>query len=203
MGPGAYRIGAAFLRRARVVERARPVMQALMEATGETANLGVARGDQVLFVSQAETHETIRAFFPPGTESPMYASGIGKALLAHFPEDRLDGLLARMALEGFTANTITSEEDLRQDLKAIRTRGYSVDNEERTDGMRCVAAPIFNAAGDPVAGLSVSGPVSRMTPEAAPRMGAAVCAAAAQVTAAIGGAGPGRAAAPVRPASSF
>ncbi|PWE33252.1 IclR family transcriptional regulator [Maritimibacter sp. 55A14] len=187
VGPGAYRIGSAFLRRSSVVERARPVMRWLMEATGETANLGVARGAHVLFVSQVETHETIRAFFPPGTESPMHASGIGKALLAHFPQDRLDRLLARMALDRFTDHTLTGREALVADLRAIAARGYALDNEERTDGMRCVAAPIFDATGEPVAGISVSGPVSRMTPEAAARMGGEVREAARQVTASIGG----------------
>ena len=57
-----------------------------MEETGETANLGIRQGDSVLFVSQAETHETIRAFFPPGTRSPLHASGIGKALLEYAEE---------------------------------------------------------------------------------------------------------------------
>jgi IclR family acetate operon transcriptional repressor len=58
-----------------------------MERTGETANLGIARDGHVLFVSQVETHASIRAFFPPGTLSPMHASGIGKALLAQMPPD--------------------------------------------------------------------------------------------------------------------
>ena len=89
VGAGAFRIGSAFLRRTNLVERARPVMQRLMEVTGETANLGIENARHVLFVSQVETHASIRAFFPPGTQSPMHASGIGKALLAQFDEPRL------------------------------------------------------------------------------------------------------------------
>ncbi|MDZ4140341.1 MAG: helix-turn-helix domain-containing protein, partial [Erythrobacter sp.] len=77
IGGGAFRIGSAFLRRTKVVERARQPMDALMRATGETANLGVESGDEVLFLSQVETHEAIRAFFPPGTKGPMHVSGIG------------------------------------------------------------------------------------------------------------------------------
>ncbi|MGB8812775.1 MAG: helix-turn-helix domain-containing protein, partial [Paracoccaceae bacterium] len=75
VGAGAFRVGSAFLRRTKVAERARQPMDALMRATHETANLGVESGDEVLFLSQVETHEAIRAFFPPGTKSPMHVSG--------------------------------------------------------------------------------------------------------------------------------
>lgn len=164
VGAGAFRIGSAFLRRTNLVERARPLMQSLMEATGETANLGVENGDQVLFVSQVETHASIRAFFPPGTQSPMHASGIGKALLAEFAEPQIARIVAA-GLEGFTARTLTTEAALLADLADTRARGYSVDDEEKNDGMRCVAAPVFNATGTVVAGLSISGPTARVTPE--------------------------------------
>ena len=90
IGAQAFVIGARFLRRTSLVDRARPILRGLMEATGETANLGVEKGGMVLFLSQVETHESIRAFFPPGTLSPMHASGIGKALLAQMDAERFD-----------------------------------------------------------------------------------------------------------------
>jgi IclR family transcriptional regulator, acetate operon repressor len=185
VGAGAFRIGSAFLRRTNLVERARPVMRALMEATGETANLGVEQGDMVLFVSQVETHESIRAFFPPGTRSPMHASGIGKALLAQFPEPRVRAIAAR-GLPGFTDRTLTGAEALLADLAAIRARGYSVDDEEKNDGMRCVAAPIFNATGEAVAGISISGPAARVTPARLAALGAEVRRAADTLSGALG-----------------
>lgn len=67
VGPEAVRIGSAFLRRISLVERAQPVLRALMEETGETANLGVVREDEVLFLAQVEIRAAIRAFLPPGT----------------------------------------------------------------------------------------------------------------------------------------
>ena len=79
VGGAAFRVGSAFLRRTKVVERARAPMDALMRATGETANLGVESGDEVLFLSQVETAQAIRAFFPPGTKGPMHVSEIGRA----------------------------------------------------------------------------------------------------------------------------
>lgn len=164
VGAGAFRIGSAFLRRTNLVDRARPVMQTLMQATGETANLGVENEGHVLFVSQVETHASIRAFFPPGTQSPMHASGIGKALLAQFDPARLDAFTAQ-GLEGFTDRTLTTRAALYADLLEVRQRGYAVDDEERNDGMRCVAAPVFNATSAVVAGLSISGPTARVSKE--------------------------------------
>lgn len=187
IGPGAFVIGARFLRRTSLVERARPILRRLMEATGETANLGVEREGAVLFVSQVETHESIRAFFPPGTLSPMHASGIGKALLSAVEGARLARLLEAHPLTPFTDRTITDPEALRTDLAAVRTRGYALDDEEKNLGMRCIAAPVFDVNGEPIAGISVSGPTSRVPTDAIERLSRPVIAAARDLTQAIGG----------------
>ncbi|MCK7613874.1 HTH-type transcriptional regulator BhcR [Roseibium sediminicola] len=187
IGPGAFIIGARFLRRTSLVERARPILRALMEQTGETANLGVAQGDQVLFVSQVETHESIRAFFPPGTLSPLHASGIGKALLAFMDPDQCIRILAKADRQRFTEHTLCEVVPLKENLDLIRARGFSIDGEEKNLGMRCIAAPVFNHYGEAVAGLSVSGPTSRVSPDKVEALAGAVKAAAASLTAALGG----------------
>lgn len=190
IGPRAFIIGARFLRRTSLVDRARPIMRKLMEATGETANLGIEKEGAVLFLSQVETHATIRAFFPPGTLSPMHASGIGKALLAHMDADRLDRVLAAAELEAFTEHSITDRTALKENLSAIRKSGYSVDNEEKNSGMRCIAAPVFDMNKETIAGISVSGPTSRLRVAEIDRMSRPVIEAARQLTLAIGGSVP-------------
>lgn len=187
VGVEAFRIGSAFLRRRKLVDEARLVMQELVDATGETANLGVAEDDCVVFVSQVETHQAIRAFFRPGTRSPYHASGIGKAVLSLLPAERVRSILRKASLEAFTPTTLSTEAALLGDLEATRRRGWSIDDEERFPGMRCVAAPIVNEFGEPVGGVSVSGPTIRMTPERAEILGPIVSEAAARITAAIGG----------------
>lgn len=187
IGPQAFVIGARFLRRTSLVERARPILRKLMEETGETANLGVEREASVLFVSQVETTATIRAFFPPGTLSPMHASGIGKALMAQMDEPRLRRVLRAQGLEAFTSRTLTDPTALGQDLAETRRRGYSVDDEEKNDGMRCIAAPVFDMSGEAVAGISVSGPTSRVGREDIERFSRPVIEAARELTLAIGG----------------
>src|SRR5262245_7977584 len=192
VGVEAYRIGSAFLRGRKLVDRARAVMQDLMEETGETANLGVAEDDFVVFVSQVETHQAIRAFFRPGTRSPFHASGIGKANLAHLGAARVERIVGRTGLEAFTERTLSRRGELAADLATIRARGWSVDDEERYPGMRCVAAAIFNEFAEPVGGISISGPTVRVTPDRLAAIGPRVREAAASVTALIGGVLPAR-----------
>lgn len=188
IGQEAFRIGSAFLGRSNLVEQARGVMRDLMVETGETANLAIADGGQVVFLSQVETHEPIRAFFRPGTRGPIHASGIGKALLAFYPPERIGRIIRDQGLAAFTAHTITDPVRLHAELRAIRANGWASDDEERTEGMRCIAAPIFNEFREAIAGVSISGPSVRMGSDRGVDYGATVRAAADRITRAIGGA---------------
>ncbi|MDO5631711.1 MAG: IclR family transcriptional regulator [Paracoccus sp. (in: a-proteobacteria)] len=161
IGPETYRMGAAFLRRGGLAERAAPILRRLMQATSETANLGIRDGDAVLIVAQAETPRPIRALFPPGTRLPLATSGLGRALCA--------------PLGG---------ED--PELIAARTRGFALDREEVEPGMHCVAAPVLDAQGTPIAAISISGPTHRVGPEHLKTLGAAVTEAARQLSQAMG-----------------
>ena len=192
IGPRAFVIGARFLRRTSLVERARPILRRLMETTGETANLGIVQESSVLFVSQVETHASIRAFFPPGTLSPLHASGIGKALLAEMSSDRFELIVRTGGLPRYTEKTLTDPEQLVADLSATRERGHAIDDEEKNLGMRCIAAPVFDVHDEAAAGISVSGPASRMGPDRIPALATEVMEAAAALTAAIGGVPPTR-----------
>jgi IclR family transcriptional regulator, acetate operon repressor len=187
IGIGSFRIGSAYLVRTNMIEASRTVMHDLMQETGETANLGIAEDGHVIFVSQVETHNPIRAFFRPGTRSQMHASGIGKALLASMSRREVEKTLQKTGLPEFTANTLTSPEALFSDLDTSAGRGWSLDDEERYSGMRCVAAPIFNAYGEAVAGVSVSGPAVRFTDEVILNTGPMVRKAADSITEMIGG----------------
>lgn len=189
IGPRAFVIGTRFLQRTSLVDRARPIMRNLMEQTGETANLGVEKAGEVLFLSQVESHANIRAFFPPGTLSPMHASGIGKVLLAEMDEDRLARTLALRTLEAFSEHTITDADELRTDLSQARERGFAIDQEEKNIGMRCIAAPVFDVYGEAVAGISVSGPTGRVSSENIDGLSKLVISAAQQLSTAIGGGG--------------
>ncbi len=187
VGLEAFRIGSAFLERTNLVDAARKAMRRLVEETGETANLGIANAGDVVFVSQVETPNPIRAFFPPGTRGSMHASGIGKALLAELSRERVERLLESRGLPEHTAQTLTKPSDLFADLDATKARGWSFDDEERHSGMRCVAAAIFNEHREAIAGISVSGPTVRLPDARIAEVGATVRNTAAEITEQIGG----------------
>lgn len=95
--------------------------------------------------------------------------------------------LSSAPVERFTEFTLTDREALIEDLGATRARGYSIDGEERNLGMRCIAAPVFDVHGEAIAGISVSGPTSRVRTDQISRLSTSVVAAATELTAAIGG----------------
>jgi IclR family acetate operon transcriptional repressor len=187
IGIEAYRTGAAFMNRVNLTEVSRPVMRALMEKTGETANLAIPDGSEVVFVGQVETRNPIRAFFARGTRTSMHASGTGKAILSQYSEDTLNKLLLSSGLTPFTDNTLTAPADLFADLAETRARGYSFDREERFKGMSCIGSVIYDEHGEPCAGVSISGPSTRFDEHRVPELGATVAEAAQEITSLIGG----------------
>lgn len=192
IGVESFRVGSSFMQRTNLVDAARDVMRRLMEETEETANLAIADDGDVVFMSQVETQNPIRAFFSPGTRGPMHASGIGKVLLAEMGRKEVEQVLQKKGLPEFTDKTITSPDRLFEDLETTRMRGWAFDDEERISGMRCIAGPIYNAFGEAVAGISVSGPTVRFADHVIGEYGPKVKRAAAEVTELIGGTAPGR-----------
>ena len=187
VGVEAFRIGNSFVVRTNLIEAARGTMQNLMQDTGETANLGIASNGDIIFVNQVETNHPIRAFFPPGTRSHMHSSGIGKALLANFSGEEVKKILSEKGQPAFTPKTLTTPEAMFIELETIRQRGWSLDDEERYNGMRCEAATIYNSLAEPIAGISVSGPSIRFSDARIAEFGPQVQQAANEVTRLIGG----------------
>jgi len=187
VGIESFRVGNSYLERTNLVESSRKAMRDLMEATGETANLAIADEGDVVFISQVESHNPIRAFFRPGTRGHMHASGIGKALLANMLRRDVEKILQNKGCPEFTTKTLTKPADLFEDLATTRERGWAFDDEERYDGMRCIASCIFNSYGEAVAGISVSGPTVRFPDHMLRVIGPQIREAAQQVTALIGG----------------
>lgn len=190
VGVETFRMGAAFLRRRKLAERGHAFIQKLMLETGETANLALAEADGVVFVSQVETHEAIRAFFRPGTRSTYHASGIGKAILAHLSPKSQEAILRQLDLTSFTPSTITSRPLLQYELSKIKKQGFALDDEERNQGMRCIAVPVFNEFGDPIGGVSISGPTIRFPDHKISALAECVKASGSAITTAMGGFAP-------------
>jgi IclR family acetate operon transcriptional repressor len=187
IGVKAFEIGTAYLRFRGLGTISRPYLKQLMEECGETANVAIEEGGDVVFISQVESPAPLRAFFRPGRRGPIHASGIGKAILSTWPDSRIEALLAGRRLEHFTDKTRDTLPVLLDDISGIRKRGWSIDDEEHTLGMRCVAAPVFDEYGEAIAGISVSGPAVRLPDSKIEAVGPIVQAAAEALTEAMGG----------------
>ncbi|MEJ5082928.1 MULTISPECIES: IclR family transcriptional regulator [unclassified Ochrobactrum] len=187
IGVKAFEIGNAFRRFRKLGTLARPYLKSLMEASGETANIGIEDDGDVVFISQVESHAPMRAFFRPGRRGPIHASGIGKAVLSTWSDTQIARTLSGKALEQFTQRTLDTLPLLLKDIQATRTRGWSIDDEEHTLGMCCIAAPIFNEHGEAIAGISVSGPAVRLPRQKLEELGPLIRSTADDLTHAMGG----------------
>ncbi len=187
IGVQAFRVGTAFLRNRKLADVGRPIIRKLMEASGETASIGFEVEDHVVFIAQMESHKQIRAFHRPGVRTHMHASSLGKAMLASLSDEAVSQKLHRTGMQKFTEHTIVDPKKLLADLAASRKRGWTIDDEERAEGMRCVGAAIYNEFGEVMGAVSLSGPAVRMTDERLGELGPMIKRAAAEITEGIGG----------------
>lgn len=165
LGLELFHLGNTVVKNMRLVREAYPLMQRLADACGETVNLGILRGFSVLYLEKIESEAPLRADLVVGALVPAYCTGLGKALLAHLFEPRLDELLAGNPLRKIGPNCITSPSQLKEELSRIRQHGYSIDNEEFSAGIRAIGSPIWNRRNHVIAGIAIAGPASRLSPE--------------------------------------
>jgi IclR family acetate operon transcriptional repressor len=171
VGVGLFRIGSAYLRIRKLPDIARPIVRRLLDEVGETVNVTMLDGREVVCVAQAESHAPVRAFFRLGRRLPLHASAAGKVILAAASEPLRARLLDDAPLERFTANTRLSRKALMADVAAAGQRGWAIDDEEHTTGMRCVSAAILNEEAEPAGAISISAPSVRMAPDRMQNLG--------------------------------
>ena len=158
LGHKVHRLASSYLSTLDLTVVARAYLRPLAERTGQTANLGVLDGDQVLRLCVVEPDRPLRFTTALGSRAHAYCTALGKALLADLP----DAALPAEPFPAFTARTITSVDDLHRDLRRTARRGYALDEGEHSFGLRCVAVPV-RVDGRCLAALSVSGPAGEFT----------------------------------------
>jgi DNA-binding IclR family transcriptional regulator len=168
----------------------RPLMLGLLEQSGESVHVAVPTARGAVYVAQERPKGRISVETEIGSEPPIHSTATGKSLYAFLGPERLHAVV-RVPLQRYTVRTIESMTALEADLIRVRERGYALDDEEYSPGVRCVAAPIFGLHGDVVAALGVSGPATRMTLEHVEASAEMVRQAAAAATRELGGQVPG------------
>ncbi|MFD3452539.1 IclR family transcriptional regulator [Streptomyces sp. NPDC058691] len=183
-----YALGPRLIRLGETASRllgtwARPYLAELVDATGETANMALLDGDEVVYVAQVPSRHSMRMFTEVGRRVLPHSTGVGKALLAHVPPEEVRALLGRTGMPAATERTITDPDAFLAELAHIREQGYAVDDNEQEIGVRCLAVTV---PGSPTAAaISVSGPAGRVTEAATEKIVPVLQAAARHLSAAL------------------
>ncbi len=188
-----YRLGLRLVELARAASRdldvrqvAHPLIEKLRDDLNETVQLTVLDGEQILYVDGCESSWQLRTFFEPGDRAPLYCTALGKAILANLPARDSERILRRKGLRAFTSKTLTDPAVLRRELARTAARGYSIDDMEHEEGVRCVAAPIRDREGRAFASISVSGPAHRVSPSRDTEIARRVMATAEEISRRLG-----------------
>ena len=175
LGHAAHVLGES-AREAWSFDRALPILERIGSITGESVNLGILDGAEVVVILRVESVQPLRFDQPPGCRISVHYSSMGKALLAHRDE------LPEITFERETPTTITSLPEYEEHLERVRDVGYSTDREESIPGVNCVGAPILDENGAAIAAIAVQAPSVRMTQERMDVIGAQLVESAAEIS---------------------
>lgn len=162
LGPEILTLAGIALNASPISRASRQVAQDLAASTRLGANVAIRRGDGILYLLNFEGRDAPRSLTHIGRRNPLYATALGKSLLAGLSDEAVEALLAATPLSAFTLNTITEVDPLIAHIRQVRERGYSTEREELALGRGCVAAPIRDQSGAVVAAISISGPLSAL-----------------------------------------
>jgi IclR family acetate operon transcriptional repressor len=181
VGPKLAKLGSGVTYQATLCRTSAEILERLRAETGETVNLAVLDQSEVLYVSVFQSQHTFRMVSEVGTRRPLHCTALGKAVLAYLPPLQQKKIISNLRFEKFTPQTISSAEELNHDLLKVHRRGYALDDEEAVAGARCIAVPLLNREHKVIGGISVSGPVVRVTKRHIPEFATLLRTAADQI----------------------
>lgn len=166
LGYALYNLSKSFTQNLSWVDEAKYHIESVVKKHGETINLAVLEGKNIVYLTKVDSPHILRPSFKIGTRYPAHCTSLGKCLLAYLPPKSLERLLNE-PLTQCTKKTITEIDKLKRELYKIREQGYAIDDEEFQEGLRCAAVPIRNnnMEGVVVAAMSVTAPKNRMPME--------------------------------------
>lgn len=186
VGIRAFEVGSIYIQSTTIDAEAHPTLEWLARSCQQTANLAVLDRDELVHIAVVPPVRPIRYFSMVGEREQVYCTGLGKALISEFEDERLRELASRISFEPRTRRTITNLDMLRMHLQEARERGFAMDDEESVVGLRCVAAPVRNARGGIEAAVSVSGPAHEFGEESLPGYVDLVKRAASEISSRLG-----------------
>ncbi len=165
LGIGIFNLGQKFINKLGFLKLARPFLEKINNEVNEAVYIGLLREGNVVYLDMVEATHPVRIVSRVGKDVPAYCTSIGKVQLAYSSEEEANKLFVGARLKKYTDYTITSLPELKRHLKDVYSKDYAIDNQEYESDVRCVAVPIKDYLGVPVAAVSVAGPVYRMDEE--------------------------------------
>ncbi len=160
-GPKILVLAGRYLSSIDIVLAGRPVVRELVQKINEDTELVVKKANEILFVAKEECSHPLKYSVEIGDRAPMYATGAGKAILAHLPENERSHYLSHVKLSPLTKNTITDHALLVRELSSVRSKGFAYSREEYQQGVSAIAAPVFNLHGEVAGSVTVTMPSIR------------------------------------------
>ena len=161
LGRKLLRLGSRVHAQSDLRQTAQPVMARLRDELGETVNLTLREGDEVVYIEKATPNRMMHVQQLIGSRAPLHVTAVGKLMLAMGGEEECKAYAARTNLPAYTRNTINDLPRLQKEAEQLRAQGYAYDDEEAEIGVGCIGALIYDATDNIVAGLSVSAPIER------------------------------------------
>ena len=177
-----FELGSEVLKRFNFTELAHPFLVELSEKCGETINLGILDGVDMIYVDKIDSKHHLRFDEPVGFRTKAYYSAFGKSCLAFLSKEERAWLFSQHAIIPCTPKSLKTVDAIEKSLQRVREQGYAVDNEEVIVGVRCVGAPLFDQNGQVIAGISIAGPTSRIKKTNIPHLANLVMEAAASIS---------------------
>ncbi len=165
LGPKAWALGLSIAGKIDLKALAHPYLEDLSHRVGETVNLGILEGAEMIYLDSVKTNHILNLNLNVGSRLPAYSTSLGKAIAAFLPEPELKAFLRSLNLKPMTPNTITSKKKLKEELLRIRKRGVALNDGETDRGIRSVAAPVRDGSGTAIAAINISVPSIRVTLE--------------------------------------
>ena len=167
---GTYKIGlklieaaSCYINSLELQTEARPYIVQITSPLGLTSHLGVLDGDQVVYIEKMDVVSTVKMYSQIGLRMHAYCSSLGKCLLSNYSKEELEDRMKNCSFIKFTPNTISSMEELHEEMTKVRRQGWAMDDQEFEIGHRCIGAPIYDYRGDIIASISASGDVRVLT----------------------------------------
>jgi IclR family pca regulon transcriptional regulator len=163
LSPRILRLGYAYLSSASLSVRVQPFLEQISEATGESSSAAILDGDDIVYIARSATRRIMSIGLGVGSRLPAYCTSLGRAILAHQPDEAIEAYLQRVRMEARTPKTVTDKAEFRAVLEATRVQGYALVNEELEFGLRSIAVPVVQKNGQVTIALNLSAQAGRVS----------------------------------------